>query len=243
MRSTGRFRRTSIAPPICPGYAPISTSRRSSAASSPSPSRRPPGPERWGTSRSRDRPAADPGHRQLRRPHRGPLLGPVPRLSGGGLRLSQGRPPPGGLPLHHAPGRAGGGRPDQDLTLLTCTTFQDTDSSPGSRSRSHQRSAHTSPARSPVVAHSLRNRPKVGSSRSEAARASRTSAGVGTGRFSSSRQPGPCQPGRVEADPAVAGGQAERAGKHRMDLPDPAGTERRGVVAVGGGAGRRSDQG
>ena len=58
----------------------------------------------------------DPGHRQLRRPHRGPLLRPVPRLSGGGLRLSQGRPPPGGLPLHHAPGRAGGGRPDQDLT-------------------------------------------------------------------------------------------------------------------------------
>jgi hypothetical protein len=52
------LRRTSIAPPTCPGCAPISTSRRSSAASSPSPSRRPPGPERWGTSRSRDRPAA-----------------------------------------------------------------------------------------------------------------------------------------------------------------------------------------
>jgi hypothetical protein len=56
--------------------------------------------------------------------------------------------------------------------------------------------ADTSPARSPVVAHNRRNRPKVGSSCSAAARASRTSAGVGTGRLSVS----------------AAGGRASRAG-------------------------------
>jgi hypothetical protein len=70
-------------------------------------------------------------------------------------------------------------RPLADIarsSRLTCTTFPDTASSPTSRSRPHQRRAHTSPARNPVVAHSRREQAEVGASRSAAASASRTSA-------------------------------------------------------------------